>query len=226
MVLLKIAYSLCCLLSQLSKTAGLLLLSAPIWPSWLTGHSKPIIYLSLPLSTPISFLLSDADLQELRDLEAAYQAKRRVMVDEALNKLHADYDKQRSELARRHQEELAALKVSSQAKRTSLSYMQPLFSVSSSSCEICQQYFFHIALIIMTFAVDWGIKNQLSIYHIRSYLYLELSVLFFIAFFFFLLHPSSVLVCLSFPDEDILLSKRLVVSCLFVCCRPLVSTFS
>jgi len=50
-------------------------------------------------------------LQELRDLEAAYQAKRRMMVDEALNKLHADYDKQRSDLTRRHQEELAALKV-------------------------------------------------------------------------------------------------------------------
>lgn len=44
-------------------------------------------------------------------MEAAYQAKRRVMVDEALNKLHADYDKQRTDMLRRHQEELAALQV-------------------------------------------------------------------------------------------------------------------
>ena len=50
-------------------------------------------------------------MQELRDLEAAYQAKRRVIVDQALNKLHADYDKQRAELLKRHQEELAALQV-------------------------------------------------------------------------------------------------------------------
>ena len=55
---------------------------------------------------------------------------------------------------------------------------------------------------------------------------LELSVLSFIAFFFFLLYPFSVLVCLCFPDEDMLLSKLLIVSCLFVRRRPLVSTFS
>ena len=58
------------------------------------------------------------------------------------------------------------------------------------------------------------------------YLHLELPVLFFIAFFFFLLCPSSVLVYLSFPDEDILLSKLLIVSCRFVGRRPLVSSFS
>ena len=40
------------------------------------------------------------------------------------------------------------------------------------------------------------------------------------------IYPSSVLVCLSFPDEDILLSKLLVVSCLFGRRRLLVSTFS
>ena len=50
-------------------------------------------------------------LQELRDLEAAYQAKRRLMVDEALNKLHGDYDKQRADLLKKHQQELAALQV-------------------------------------------------------------------------------------------------------------------
>jgi hypothetical protein len=33
------------------------------------------------------------------------------MVDEALNKLHADYDKQRADMLRHHQEELAALQV-------------------------------------------------------------------------------------------------------------------
>ena len=41
-------------------------------------------------------------------------------------------------------------------------------------------------------------------------------------------YPSSVLVCLCFPDEDIkqnVLWKLLVVSCLFVRRRPLVSKF-
>ena len=40
------------------------------------------------------------------------------------------------------------------------------------------------------------------------------------------LYPSSVLVCLCFPEVDSLLSKVFVVSCLFIRHRLLVSTFS
>ena len=71
---------------------------------------------------------------------------------------------------------------------------------------------------------DAGTPN-FQLIHIRSYLCLELSVLFFVAFFFFLLYPSSVvLVCFCLPDEDILLSKLLVVSRIFVRRRLLVSS--
>ena len=66
-------------------------------------------------------------------------------------------------------------------------------------------------------------KTQSTVSTIKC---LELSVLFFIVFLFFLLYPSSVLVCLCFPDKDILLSNLLIVSCLFIRRRPLVSTFS
>lgn len=82
-----------------------------------------------------------ADLQELRDLETAYQAKRRVMVDEALNKLHADYDKQRSDLLRRHQEELAALQVLWGADGVSLRVME-LFSSHSSFSSLPSSFCF------------------------------------------------------------------------------------
>ena len=50
-----------------------------------------------------------------------------------------------------------------------------------------------------------------------NYLYLELPVLFCVAFFFFLLYPSSVLVCLCFPDEDILVSKLSILRLVFFC---------
>ena len=49
----------------------------------------------------------------------------------------------------------------------------------------------------------------------------------FFSFFFFLLYPSSLLVCYCYvPEEDILLSKPLCVSCIFIRHRLLVSTFS
>lgn len=50
-------------------------------------------------------------LQEMQDLENQFRTKRKLMVDDALSKLHEKYDKLRDSLAKQHQEELAALQV-------------------------------------------------------------------------------------------------------------------
>ena len=47
------------------------------------------------------------------DLEKQYAAERRMMVDDALNKLNDKYDKLRDDMMRRHEKELADLMVSS-----------------------------------------------------------------------------------------------------------------
>lgn len=49
--------------------------------------------------------------QEMQDLENQFRTKRKLMVDDALSKLHEKYDKLRDSLAKQHQEELAALQV-------------------------------------------------------------------------------------------------------------------
>ena len=48
----------------------------------------------------------------MSDLDKEYAAKKKIMVDDALSKLHDKYDKLRDQLLKRHQEELAALNVS------------------------------------------------------------------------------------------------------------------
>lgn len=47
----------------------------------------------------------------MQDLENQFRTKRKLMVDDALSKLHEKYDKLRDSLAKQHQEELAALQV-------------------------------------------------------------------------------------------------------------------
>ena len=51
------------------------------------------------------------DFQEMDDLEKQYAAERRMMVDDALNKLNDKYDKLRDDMMRRHEKELADLMV-------------------------------------------------------------------------------------------------------------------
>ena len=51
-------------------------------------------------------------LQEMDDLEKQFGAERRMMVDDALNKLNERYDKLRDDMMKRHEKELADLLVS------------------------------------------------------------------------------------------------------------------
>lgn len=50
-------------------------------------------------------------LQEMGELEKEYAAKKRMMVDDALNRLSDKYDKLRDEMMKRHDQELADLLV-------------------------------------------------------------------------------------------------------------------
>lgn len=47
----------------------------------------------------------------MQDLENQFRSKKKLMVDDALSKLHEKYDKLRDSLSKQHQEELAALQV-------------------------------------------------------------------------------------------------------------------
>ena len=51
-------------------------------------------------------------IQEMDDLEKQFGAERRMMVDDALNKLNDRYDKLRDDMMKRHEKELADLLVS------------------------------------------------------------------------------------------------------------------
>ena len=51
-------------------------------------------------------------VQEMNDLEKQYAAERRMMVDDALNKLNNKYDKLRDEMTKRQDKELRDLMVS------------------------------------------------------------------------------------------------------------------
>ena len=47
----------------------------------------------------------------MRDLDNRYAALKKVMVDDAMAKLHDKYEKERDAMLKRHQTELAALQV-------------------------------------------------------------------------------------------------------------------
>lgn len=59
-----------------------------------------------------SFLIIFFHEQEMSDLEKEFAAKKRMMVDDALNKLNEKYDKLRDDMMKRHDQELADLMVS------------------------------------------------------------------------------------------------------------------
>jgi hypothetical protein len=44
-------------------------------------------------------------------LDKEFAAKKKIMIDDALSKLHEKYDKLRDQMLKRHQDELAALQV-------------------------------------------------------------------------------------------------------------------
>ena len=51
-------------------------------------------------------------IKEMDDLDKQFGAERRMMVDDALNKLNDRYDKLRDDMMKRHEKELADLLVS------------------------------------------------------------------------------------------------------------------
>ena len=57
-------------------------------------------------------VLAERHAQELRDLEKQYAAEKKIMVDDALNKLNEKYDKLRDNLMKKHQMQLEALQAS------------------------------------------------------------------------------------------------------------------
>ena len=61
--------------------------------------------------------------QEMRDLDNRYAALKKVMVDDAMAKLHDKYEKERDAMLKRHQTELAALQVGITSDILSLTIM-------------------------------------------------------------------------------------------------------
>ena len=59
----------------------------------------------------IRAVLAERHAQELRDLEKQYAAEKKIMVDDALNKLHEKYDRLRENLMKKYQMQLEALQV-------------------------------------------------------------------------------------------------------------------
>ena len=47
----------------------------------------------------------------MQDLDKQFHTEKKLMIDDALSKLHDKYDKLRDNLLKQHQEELAALQV-------------------------------------------------------------------------------------------------------------------
>ena len=60
----------------------------------------------------IRAVLAERHAQELRDLEKQFAAEKKIMVDDALNKLNEKYDNLRENMMKKHQLQLEALQVS------------------------------------------------------------------------------------------------------------------
>ena len=60
----------------------------------------------------IRAVLAERHAQELRDLEKQFAAEKKIMVDDALNKLNEKYDHLRENMMKKHQLQLEALQVS------------------------------------------------------------------------------------------------------------------
>ena len=60
----------------------------------------------------IRAVLAERHAQELRDLEKQFAAEKKIMVDDALNKLNEKYDNLRENMTKKHQLQLEALQVS------------------------------------------------------------------------------------------------------------------
>ena len=59
----------------------------------------------------IRAVLAERHAQELRDLEKQFAAEKKIMVDDALNKLNDKYDNLRENMMKKHQFQLESLQV-------------------------------------------------------------------------------------------------------------------
>ena len=59
----------------------------------------------------IRAVLAERHAQELRDLEKQFAAEKKIMVDDALNKLNEKYDNLRDNMMKKHQLQLESLQV-------------------------------------------------------------------------------------------------------------------
>ncbi len=59
----------------------------------------------------IRSVLAERHALEMRNLEKEYAAQKKIMVDDAINKLAEKYDTLRDEMSQKHEAELSALKV-------------------------------------------------------------------------------------------------------------------
>lgn len=75
-------------------------------------------------------VMAQRHAQEQQDLEKQYAAEKKIMVDDALGKLNDQYDRQREELAQKHEAELKELQVGGPSL-ISFVYMIQLGSTSS-----------------------------------------------------------------------------------------------
>ena len=66
----------------------------------------------------IKAVLAQRHAQEMADLETQYAAEKRMMVNEALNKLNAKYEPLRTEMSKRHNKELFDLQVCDKSNLT------------------------------------------------------------------------------------------------------------
>jgi len=59
----------------------------------------------------VRVVLAQRQAQETADLEKRFALEKKVMIDDALDKLAKEHEAQRSEIAKKHEAELAALEV-------------------------------------------------------------------------------------------------------------------
>ena len=57
-------------------------------------------------------VLAERHAREVSDLDQQFSAEKKIMVDDALNRVNEKYEKRRMDMLKRHEDELVALQVS------------------------------------------------------------------------------------------------------------------